>query len=225
MNPVPDHEHALFLLLRDGESPALAFEALLDHPDVRAYAFPPPWTWERAGVDLLAAVPDFGSFERANLARGLDALLRLHTAEALTALTGRAWGEVEEPVRAFYLKRPTLETMAAILKMGPKSTDVAPPSEFREAQVILNPFEMQYRLRMPGETVDPQAPAQEGSLVVYPFDVANAVARREGKLGEGSAPVLEAFAYAEARARHRAVLEDVAHGRGWRVVDPLAGEG
>ncbi len=225
MNAAPDHERALFLLLRDGESPALAFEALLDHPDVQAYAFPAPWSWERAGVDLVAALPDFGSFERANLARGLDTLLRLHTPEALAELTQRAWREVEEPVRAFYLKRAALETMASILKLGPKSIDLSPPSEFREAQVILNPFEMQYRLRTQGEVVDPQAPAVEGSLVVYPFDAANAVARREGELGEGGAPVLEAFAYAEARARHRAVLEDVAHGRGWQVVDTLAGEG
>lgn len=222
MKPTPDHERALLLLLRDGDSPAAAFEALLDHPDLQAWFLPPPWASERAGVDLLAALPALGALDRSNLGGTLETLLRLHTPEVLGELCQRAWREVEEPVRSFYLKRPAMETMASVVKLAPKSIDLPPPAEFREAQVILNPFEMQYRLRPRGGAHDPQAPAEEGSLVVYPFDPANAVGRRESGLEAGSAPVLEAFTYAEDRTRHRAVLEDVAHGRGWQVVDSPA---
>ena len=79
---------------------------------------------------------------------------------------------------------------------------------------------MQYRIDpAPGDR-NVLAPAEEASLVLYPFDPTNAEARREADLGAGSEAVLEVFAYDDARPRHRAVLEDVSRTTGWRVVDP-----
>lgn len=219
-----EHERALLLVLRERDAPADAFLALLDHPDVRMHHWPAPWAFERAGVDLAAALPDLETITRERLPAILEVLTRLHTKQALDAVVADAWRTADERVRAFFLRRPALTVFASTMRMAPKSWELPPPPEFVAGQVFLHRFEMEYRLSRGDEPADPAAPPEEGSLVLYPFDPANAAARREAGLPEGSAPVLEAFAYAAGRERHRRVLEDVAHGRGWQVVDTAAGD-
>ena len=219
MNQPLDHEHPLLLVLREGDRPSHAFLALLDHPEVRLHQWPAPWSFERAGIDLPAALPDLRTITRERLAQVLDVLLRLHTPQALDALARQVWRGADERVRAFFLRRPVFATLASTVGMAPKSAEIAPPEEFVRGQVIIHRFELEYRLGPGEEPWDPAAPAEEGSLVLYPFDPANAAARREANLPEGTAPILEAFAYGAGRARHRRVLEDVAHARGWQVID------
>jgi len=217
-----EHERALLLVLRERDAPADAFLALLDHPDVRLHQWPAPWTFERAGIDLAAAVPDLETITRERLPQVLEVLTRLHTKEALDTIVANAWRSAGEPVRAFFLKRPVLATFASTVRLAPRSVELPPPPDFVTGQIFMHRFEMEYRLRPGDEPQDPAAPPEEGSLVYYPFDPADAAARREAGLPEGRAPILEAFAYAAGRARHRRVLEDVAHGRGWKVVDTAA---
>lgn len=225
MKAPDEHERALVLVLRRGDHPADAFEALLAHPDVRAFDLPAPWDFEPAGLDLLAARPRLGAIERATLRPALDGLLALATPEALEALTAREWARVPEPVRQFYLQRSAGRVLASILRLAPKSQALPAPAPFRQVQIFFARFEVEYRLdRVPGEPHDPHAPPEEGSLILYPFDVANAQARRELGLPEEGGPVLEAYAYAPGRARHRRVFEEIATGRGWEVRDaPGAG--
>ena len=218
-----DHERALLLVLKERDAPADAFLALLEHPDVRMHSWPAPWTFEKAGVDLPGALPDLETIDRERLPQVLEVLLRLHTPEVLDTLVTNVWRSVDERVRAFFLRRPVFATFASTVGMAPKSRDVAPPEEFVAGQVIVHRFEMEYRLGVEGEASDPVAPAEEGSLVLYPFDPANAAARKEADLPDGEAPVLEAFAYGAGRTRHRRVLEDIAHARGWQVIDTAEG--
>lgn len=214
-----DHERALLLVLMPNDPVSDAFLALLDHPDVVAWSWPAPWTSDRAGVDLLAAMPDLRTITREHLERILDVLVRLHTPEVLDRLAREVWSVTDERVRGFFLKRPVLGTFASIFHLAPKSAELPPPPDFVEGQVFAHGFTMEYRLRRGDEPPNPVAPPEEGSLVFYPFDVANSAARREAHLPEGRGPVLEAFAYGAARDRHRQVFDDIAHGRGWQVVD------
>ncbi len=220
MKAPEEHERALVLALGSDAHPADAFEALLAHPDVRAWNFPAPWAFERTGLDLLEVRPSLGSIRREDLRGVLGALVQLATPEALASLARREWRAVPEPVRQFHLQRPMASVMASILKVAPRSADLEPPPSFAQTQVYLARFEMEYRLdRSPDEPREPAAPPEEGSLVFYPFDPSNRVVREDLDLGEGPGPVLEAFAYAPGRARHRRVLEEVATSRGWRVAD------
>lgn len=220
MKGLEDHERALLLVLKDGAHPAEAFEALLAHPEVRAWQLPPLWTWDHAGLDVIAARPQLGSIRADNLRDALDALLALADEPALERLSVSLWRQVDEQVRQFYLQRPLVGVLASMVKLGPSSRDVPPSDGFKQAQVFLNRFEMEYRLDRPaGEPAQPTAPQEEGSLVLYPFDVRDRYARREVGLGEGTGPVLEVFAYASGRDRHRRVFEEIAAARGWRVVD------
>lgn len=219
MNQPFDHERALLLVLKEGDAPADAFLALLDHPEARTHYWPAPWAFEKAGIDLPAALPALDTITRERLPRVIEVLLRLHTQDVLDALVSSVWRGADERVRAFFLQRPVVATFASTVGMAPKSVDMAPPPEFVAGQVIVNRFEMEYRLGPGEEEPNPVAPPEEGSLVLYPFDPANAAARREADLPDGTAPILEAFAYGAGRARHRRVLEDIAYGRGWRVID------
>lgn len=219
MSELFDHEKAILLVLKEGADPAAAFLALLDHADVQAHDFPAPWYAEKAGVDLATALPDLTTIDRARLPEVLEALIRLHTEEDLQRIATALWREVDEPVRAFYLKRPMRETVASMIRMAPKSKELPPTDEFVQGQVFQHRFEMEYRLHRAWERTNPMAPEEEGSLVLYPFDPANASARREAGLGEGYGVVLEAFAYGPARDRHRAVIETVGRANGWRVID------
>ena len=218
-----DHEQALLLVLKERDAPADAFLALLEHPDVRMHQWPAPWAFERAGIDLPAALPDLETITKERLPQVLEVLLRLHTREALDALVTQTWREVDERIRAWFLRRPALSVFASTVGMAPKSKELPAPQEFVTGQIVIHRFEMEYRLAPGDEPSDPVAPAEEGSLVLYPFDPANAAARKEAKLSDGTAPILEAFAYGVGRDRHRQVLEDVAHARGWQVID--TGEG
>lgn len=220
MTDLMDHERALLLVLGEGDRPADAFLALLDHPDVVAYALPAPWAFERAGVDLLEAMPDLETLTRENLPEALDTLVRLHDAPTLEAVVRKTWLEAEEQVRAFFLQRSVLSTFAGIFRFGPRTREVPPPPVFVEEQIYIHKCELVYRIRRGPEPRPIVAPPEEGSLVFYPFDVANAAVRRDVGLGEGNAPVLEAYAFAPARDQHRRILEEVAAGKGWRVVDP-----
>ena len=83
MKALEDHERALLLVLKDGSHPAEAFEALLEHPDVRAWRFPPPWVLDHAGIDLIAARPGLGTIDRDTLRGALDALIALADEAAL----------------------------------------------------------------------------------------------------------------------------------------------
>lgn len=224
MRSPDDHERALLLVLRPGTHPAEAFEALLDHPDVRAFHFPAPWAFEGAGLDLLAARPRLGTLSRETLRPALDGLLALATPELLDATTARAWADVPEAVRQFYLQRPATSVALSVLRLAPKSIALAPPDAFRQVQVYFARFELEYRLdRVSQEPADLREPPEEGSLILYPYDVSNRPARRELGLPEEGGPVLEAFAYAPGRERHRAVFEDLAAARGWQVVDTRGG--
>jgi hypothetical protein len=215
-----DHERPLLLLLGERDEAADGFRALLAHPDVRAWHLPPPWALERAGLDLLGALPELRTLSADLLPRALAALARQATPELLDALSRQLWREVDEQVRGYYLKRGALETLASLVRVAPRSRDLEPPPSFVEDRVHEHGFVLEYRLARAEEPADPTAPPEEGSLVYYPFDPANQAARREALLPEGRGVVLEAFAYAAGRARHRRVLEDVASQRGWRVVDP-----
>ncbi len=217
-----DHERALLLVLKEGDAAADAFEALLAHPDVAAYQLPAPWSFESAGVDLMVAVPDLDTITRDRLPEVLGTLVRLHTQEVLEAHARGVWRATSEQVRSYFLHRSLGQTIAGIVRLGPKTIHLPPPEDFVQEQVYIQRFELQYRLRastVRGEEGEEAAPAEEGSLVLYPFDAANHGTRREAGLGEGAGPVLEAFAYTAGRDRHRRVLEDVAHGRGWQVLD------
>jgi len=221
VKPLQDHERALLLVTKDGTRPAAAFEALLEHPDVVAHQFPAPWAFERAGVDLLAALPGLGTIGRDTLEPVLDRLVALHTPERLDRLCRETWRQADERVRAFHLERSILATFAGILRVGPRTADLPPPAGFVEGMVFTHRFEMQYRLRPKrGESRVLHAPAEEASLVLYPFDPANRVGRREAGLDEvGRGPVYELFAYASGRDRHRRVLEEVARRGGWTVAE------
>jgi hypothetical protein len=216
------HEAPILLVLGRGDGPAEAFRALLAHPDVAAFALPAVWALEAAGADLTEAIPGVRHASPENLDEVLDALVRILDAGALDRLVQRTWREVDERVRAFYLERGALEVMASALRVARPSRDLPPPESFRDDRVHEHAFAMEYRLRRLSGPRDPGAPAEEGSLVFYPFDPADLEGRREAGLEEGPEATLEVFAYAAGRARHRAVLEDVAARRGWRVVDPLA---
>lgn len=224
MKAPDDHERALVLALKPDAHPAEAFEALLEHPDVRAWQLPAPWAFEPSGLDLLEARPRLGGIERATLREALDGLLALATPEALDGLTEREWHAVPEPVRQFYLKRSAGTVVASILRLAPKSAAETPPAAFRQVQVFFARFEMEYRLdRRDDEPRAMHAPPEEGSLILYPFDVENGAMRQALGLPEQGGAVLEAFAYEGGRERHRRVFEDVAASRGWEVFDSPAG--
>lgn len=217
----PSHEVPLYLVLRPDVRAGAAIGQFLDDPRVRHHLFPPIWRMDAAGVDVPAAMPDVAVVARDNVDAFLEDLRRLCDASALDRLVERMWHAVGESVRDHYLGRGTLETFAAIFKVGTKSVDRTPPPRFRADRVHEFNFEIQYRLAVEDETGSALAPGQEGSLVFYPFDPANAAGRVEGGLDEGPGVVLEAFVYDHARERHTALLQSVADQVGWQVIDPL----
>jgi hypothetical protein len=219
VTPLFDHERPLLLVLREGEHAADGIEAVLVHPEVASYDMPPLWALERAGVDLVESLPRVATIERSNLRQVLDALLALCDEAALDRLARNSWVSVDERVRAFYLERGALRTFASIFKMAPPTVEEAPPRSFVEDRIHEHAFVVEYRLLREAGERDLRAPSEEGSLVLYPFDPANGEARREADLEPGVGVILEAFAYAGARERHRKMLEEVAHQRGWRVID------
>jgi hypothetical protein len=214
------HEDPILLVLPDREPLASALPAVLDHPDLRHHALPPLWAFDRAGIDLPAALAGCRSLTRDTLEEVVEALLRLCDAEHLDGLVRRAWADVDERVRQHYLSLSIGQTFATIFKVAPATLERPIPDAFREDRIHENGFEIQYRLAPETDVPDFRAPEHEGSLVFYPFDPANEAARREAGLGPGTGAVIEAFAYEPARARHREFLEAVAREHGWQVVEP-----
>lgn len=217
------HEVPILLALPPEVRVEADLPRLLDDPGLRHYALPPLWALDAAGVDLPAALPRCRCVTRETLEEVVGTLLRLCDHACLEALVRRTWLEVDEHVRQHYLELGIAQAMAAIFRVTPRSTQREPPEAFRRDRIHEHGFEIQYRLAAGEEAVDPRAPSHEGSLVLYPFDPANFEARREYGLGAGSGAVLEVFAYAGGRARHRAWWQAVGAREGWQVVDPLAG--
>ena len=217
------HELPILVLLPPGLPVVEGMRALLDDADVRHVHYPPLWCLDGAGIDLAAALPRVKTIDRESLADVIDALHRVCDEQALSELVARRWGEVDERVRDWYLKRSTLQTMASILRFGTPSIDQTPPPAFRNDRVYENAFSIAYRLtREPDTAWNPRAPAEEATLSYHPFDPLGQVARSEAGLEVGSGPVLELFAYEAGRDAHRAFAERVARSRaGWRVVDPV----
>jgi hypothetical protein len=218
----PSHERPILVVLRPGERAGEALRRFLSHPAVRRHWMPPTWALEPMGIDLADALPDVPSVTLETLPAFVDAATRLATPEALDAYVARLWRRVDEQVRAFYLRRGLRGTFAAMLRVAPKTIDVEPPPKFRDDRIQEASLEFQYRIEpAPGDR-NVLAPAEEASLVYYPFDPSNRIGRREAGLDEGDETVLEVFAYDDARTRQRSVLEDMARSTGWRVVDPAA---
>jgi hypothetical protein len=217
---LPSHERPILVVLRGGERPGEALRALLSAPAVRQHLLPAPWALERAGIDLRPVLPDVTSVTLGTLPRVLETVTRLATPECLEALVESTWKGAEESVRAWYLRRGLVGTLRAMFRVGPRTVDETPPAAFREDRVKENGFVVEYRLDpLPGSG-NPLAPAEEASIAVYPFDLADATGRREAGLPPGDEAVLEVFAYQAGRDAHRAFLEGIARVTGWRVVDP-----
>ncbi len=214
------HEEPILLVLPADRPLAEALPAFLDHPDVRHYALPPLWCLDPAGIDLPAALPQVRTITRDNVGEVVETLQRLCTPEHLDGLVLRAWREADERVRQHHLGLTIGQTFATIFKMRRATIDQSAPESFRRDRIHENGFEIQYRLVASDAVDDFRAPEQEGSLMCYPFDPANAEAREEHGLGEGDGAVLEAFAYERGREQHRAFLEGLAAQQGWRVIDP-----
>jgi hypothetical protein len=215
----PSHESPLLLVLDGGATAADGIRAVLAHKDVDCWSLPPPWVLERAGIDLPSALPGLGQLSLDNLDGVLEALLARCHADHLDALVAHLWREADERVRTWYLERGALETLASIVRLKPRASELDPPPAFVQDRIHEHAFVVEYRLVDAGALDTPTAPPGEGSLVLYPFDPPNAAARVETGLAAGSEVILEAFAYESGRERHRVVLEAVAEARGWNVLD------
>lgn len=199
--PLP-HERPLYLPLPPGADLGVALARALAHPDVRVTALPPLWFLDPAGIDLVAALPDVRALTVESLPHVVEALRRLCTPGALEACVQRTWRAADQHVRAHFLKQGALKSFASFFGLGAKSRDSAPPESFVAEQVRIHRLEIQYRLA-PEPAPDPTpAPPEEGSLIVYPFDLDGMLARRELGLSAGGGPVIEVFAYAWQQDRH-----------------------
>ncbi len=220
MNATPSHEDPLYVVLPPTLAAGEALARFLSDEHIRHYQLPAVWSFERSGLDLPTAMPDVACVTHENLAEFVRDLTLLCDGPTLDRLVVRTWQTVDEAVRDHYLQRSTLQTFAAIFRVAPRSIEQEPPPVFRADRIHDHGFELQYRLsgdRTPSSTV---APVEEGSLIYYPFDPANASGREEGGLPEGEGVVFEAFAYVDGRERHREVLEAIGRDIGWEVVDP-----
>lgn len=219
---IPSHERAIFLVVPRTESIADAFRRLLTHEEVRAYDLPAPWDITWGSIDVLRDVPSISTIDLAALDELFAYFARAGTSDALDAFVTRSWSEIPDRVREYWLGRGAFSIMAGLFRMGPKAKDVAPPPGFRTDRRAFARFEATYRLHaLPGSHADPIAPSDEGSLVVYPFDVRNVTARAEAGLSsDAGESIVEIFAYEAGRDRHRRVAEAVAASLGGRVLDP-----
>lgn len=219
---IPSHERAIFLVLPEGVTAARAFALALRHAEVRAFALPAPWELAWGPVDVLRDVPSIATIDLDAFEPLFAYFARAGTPAALETLVERTWVEIPERVRQYWLGRGALSILAGVFRLGPRSGEVAPPAGFREDRRVVARFEATYRLHaVAGSRSDPVAPAEEGSLVVYPFDVRNLGSRAEAGLPpEGRETIVEVFAYEAGRERHRRWLESVAASLGARVLDP-----
>lgn len=213
-SPLP-HERPAWLLLPPGADVGAALVRALGHADVRVHALPPLWFLDAAQVDLPARLPGVAALTRETLPRVVQACAAACTPEALQALAGRAWREAEEPVRQHFLRAGTLATFAAIFGLKRKSRDVPPPPAFVGEQVFTYRLECQYRLAPEPTSAPTPAPPEEGSLIVYPFDLAGHHARADG--GQPVGGLIECFAYAWQHERHEAFWQRLAGDLGARL--------
>ena len=200
--PFLPHERPLTLLLPPGADLGIALAQALAHPDVRVAALPPLWFLDPAGIDLVAALPDLRALTAESLPRLVAALRRLCGPSALEACVQRTWRAADPHVRGHFLRQGALKTFAAFFGWGARNRDSAPPDAFVDEQVRAHRLEIQYRLAPEPSPEPTPAPPEEGSLIVYPFDLDGALARRELGLPAGGGPVIELFAYAWQHERH-----------------------
>jgi hypothetical protein len=219
-DPLP-HERPDHIVLPLGAGVAELAAALAHatrHADVRSYALPAPWFLERAGVDLAAALPHVRTLAPDTLGAVLETLARLCTPAALSALAERVWREADERVRQHFLQQGAVSVLKGIFRLGPRSVQLAPPAEFVKERVYEHRLELVYRLAPQGPRADLPAPPEEGSLIVYPFDLAGALGAAELGLAAAHGPVIECFAYGWQHARHREFWERLAADVGGRVL-------
>lgn len=214
------HERPVYVVLPAGASAGAALARFLARPEVRTYRLPSPWFLEAAGVDLPAALRGVRAVEASSVETVLEAAERLCTPALLAQRVARQWREADEQVRQHFLKRSTLQLLAGIFRFGPRTRDLAPPPEFVADRIHECGFEVQYRLEPERGAEEYPAPPEEGSLVAYPFDPRNELARRELGLGAATGPILEAFAYVWQHARHRALWQAFADDLGAHLLSP-----
>lgn len=212
------HERPDHIVLPRGIDLAGALVRATRHADVHAWALPPLWFLERAGVDLPAALPEVRVLTPDTLGAVLAALGRLCTPAALGALAERVWREADERVRQHFLQQGALTILKGIFRLGPKGKDLPPPADFVRERVYEHRLELQYRLAPQGPRADLPAPPEEGSLIVYPFDLAGDLGAAELGLGAEHGPLIECFAYGWQHQRHRAFWEGLASDLGGRVL-------
>jgi hypothetical protein len=212
------HEQPLYLVLPRGTTAGTALERVLARPEVKAYALPTPWFLEPAGVDLLAALPELRSITAQNVGRVLEAAERLCTRPVLEERSRQLWHEADERVRQHFLKRTMAQVIAGLFRVGPRSNTLPPTEEFVADRIHEHRFEVQYRIAPERGGEEYPAPPEEGSVVAYPFDLKNDVARRELNLDRDSGHILEVFAYVWQHDRHRALWQSVAADLGARLM-------
>lgn len=217
--PLP-HERPACLILPPAVSAASALARFLAHPDLRGFALPPLWFLDGAGVDLCAALPGVRALDEHSLARVLEAVQRLCTPAALEALALKAWHSADERVRGHFLGRGALTGLASAVGLGTRSRDALPPPAFVADRVRESRLELQYRLAPSAAAHAVPAPPEEGSLVVYPFDLEGRLARTELGLAAGRGALIECFAYVWERPRHLALWRSVAASLGATLHEP-----
>lgn len=231
--PLP-HERPAWLWLPPtpdlGASVGRALARALARPDVTSHALPPLWCLDAAGLDLPGALPGVAALTRESLPEVLAAVERLCTPAVLDTLVRRTWREADEPVRQHFLqaggrKMGALKSMAALLGFARTSRDTDPPPAFVAEQVFTHRVECQYRLArepLSGEQAGRQTPAppEEGSLIVYPFDLRGRhAAGGSGDPGDGlrGGGLVECFAYVWQHERHVAFWRALAQDLGARL--------
>jgi hypothetical protein len=196
-----------------------ALRTLLERPEVRHHALPAPWALEPMGLDLTRILPAVASITLDEVEDAVQALFEAATPERLDAHATSLWREADEQVRLHHLRPGLGGTLRSMLRMSPRSARIAPPASFVQEIVHAAAFEAQYRLARTDGSRDVRAPAEEASILLYPFDPRNEGARREVGLGAGAETILEVFAYEDGRERHRDFLRAAASSEGWRVID------
>ena len=220
----PSQERPIFLVVPDRARIADAFRAVLSHEGVRAWTMPALWDLPAEGAEASIALRDVRHVDLDTIDAVVAHLLAVSTREALEARVATTWETVGNRVREFFLRRSAFAVVGALMRVGKQTSACPPPPLFRSDVIHEARFEAEYRLGIvPGTRTARDAPAEEASLVFYPFDPENAEGRAEAGLdARGPEAVLEAFAYDAGRPRHRAHLEAVAKANGWRAVDPSA---
>jgi hypothetical protein len=218
MDPFLPHERPLYLVLPRGLPAGAAIERALARPEITTYALPQPWFLEPAGVDLLAALPGVRAITAQNVDQVLATAERLCTRPILQERSLKLWREADERVRVHFLKRSTMQVLAGIFRIVPRSISLPPTDEFVADRIHEHRFEVEYRLVRERGPEDYPAPPEEGSVIAYPFDLQNDVARKELNLDRDTGPILEVFAYVWQHDRHRALWQSIAQDLGARLL-------